>query len=150
MPRTKRAAVSAACALGVAAAMTATAQPASAAGHGSAYYTCYYNYPVNGPASTRLDFLRSTSGYLKINTVMLAVTNHELTPADATGSLFWGPTPTITGMGVWMGVGAPVYLDQSASPALPSAPLRIDITSVAWSTVTSCYLSSGSSTGFPI
>lgn len=148
MPRTKRAATAAACALGVAAAMTATAQPAAAAAHATASYTCYANYPVNFTTRPMWDFYRSAGGSLRIDTSL--ATTAYVSPSNSTGSLVWGPTPSITGVDPYDGVGAPVHMDGASVPTLPSAPERVDLTWIAWGTTTSCYLTPGSATGFPI
>ncbi|NUU25580.1 MAG: hypothetical protein HOV68_29365 [Streptomycetaceae bacterium] len=148
MLRPKRAATAAACALGITAGMAATATPAAASGTASAYYTCYADYPIAYASPLDWTFARDASGFLYIETSLLSASVF-ITPDDATGSLFWGPTPTITGMDVWNGMSAPVELEKAGTPALPSAPTKIDITSIPWGTVTSCYLAD-SGTGFPI
>lgn len=149
MPTPMRAVAAAACAFGVTAGMAVAAGPAAATGTASAYYNCYVDYPIAGSGPHAWTFTRNAGGDLAVDTPLLSA-SFFITPADATGSLFWGPTPTITGMDVWDGLGAPVYMEKAGTPGLPSAPGKIDITSVPWGTVTSCFLAPGSGSGFPI
>jgi hypothetical protein len=150
MPRIRRAIALAACAGATAtAAGVVTTTPAAAAGSATAYYSCYPNYPITGALATSWLFSRSAGGQLYVRAPLVA--SIFLGPTIATGSLAWGSGPaTVTGMDVRNGVSAPVELRKSGTAALASAPDRVEITFIPYGTVTSCYLSPGSGTGFPI